>query len=147
MASGNIESYHQLVGEAAVKKAAGKEAYDTFMAALTPFVAKHGDSNVNDALNDGDFWGDFTEDDEQFVKLKGAYDALRDSFKENTGIDVFYTYFAGDGDAYDDIEPDHWRWELLDSDVWVPKRLTAKARAFIKKYGEIDAGQRFSKYG
>lgn len=147
MSMGNIESYHQLVDGKSVKKAVGAKLYNGFMKKLDPFIGKHGASNVNSALNDGDFWGDFSEEDESYVALKGAYDALAAEFKAKTGMHVFYAYFEGDGDCYDDIEAGTWSWEIPESYVYVPRRLTKKAEKFAKEYGDIFLDQRFSVYG
>jgi hypothetical protein len=143
---GNIESYHQLVDGNIVKKVVGKKLYDAFMKKHESFVEDSDESAVNDALNEGDFW-DVDCDDEDYKALDQAYDALRDAFEEKTGMSISYVYLDGDGDCYDDLDTDEWYWELDESDVWLPRKLTAKAKAFQEKYGNIDTDQRHSQFG
>ena len=38
-------------------------------------------------------------------------------------------------------------WELDEDDVWIPKKMTDKAKAFQEKYGNIDTDQRHSQFG
>lgn len=147
MSMGNIESYHQLVDEKTVKKAVGKKIFESFMKKLDALISVSNDSEANDALNEGDFWGNFCDDDEAYVAAQEAYDALRAEFRKKTGLRVFYSHFEGDGDCYDDIESGTWQWELATSDVFVPRKLTKKAEKFIKEYGDISLEQRFSVYG
>ncbi len=150
MSSGNIESYHQLVAEKIVKKVVGKKLYDGFMKKYKAFFEDRddgaGNDALNDALNEGDFWG-VDNEDEAWKDLDRAYKALRDDFEEKTGMTISYVYLSGDGEAYDDVETDNWYWELDDSDVWLPRRMTAKAKAFQEKYGNIDTDQRHSQFG
>ena len=146
MSMGNIESYHQLVDEKIVKKVIGKKLYDDFMEKLSAFTDEHEESAVNDALNEGDFC-DVDDEDDDWKELDKAYEALRDAFEEKTGMSIFYVYFSGDGDCYDDVETNEWYWELDEDDVWIPKRMTDKAKAFQEKYGAIDTDQRHSEFG
>ena len=60
---------------------------------------------------------------------------------------IDYVYLDGEGDCYDDLDTDKWYWELDESDVWLPRKMTAKAKAFQEKYGDIDTDQRHSTFG
>ena len=64
-------------------------------------------------------------------------------------MDLTPLFTDGDGDCYDDLESNEWYWELDSRDVWVPRKMTPKAAAFVKKYGDsaIDTDNRFSRYG
>lgn len=146
MSMGNIESYHQIVADDIVKKVVGKELYDDFKKKLQAVIEDHTSSAVHDALNEGDFW-DVDDEDEAWKELDQAYGALRDAFKEKTGMTIYYVYLSGDGDCYDDLDTYEWYWELDESDVWCPRKLTAKAKAFQEKYGKIDTDQRHSTFG
>ena len=146
MSMGNIESYHQLVADKIVKKVIGKKLYDGFMKKLTDFIEEHGIMSVNDALNEGDFW-DVDSEDEDWQELDKAYEALRNAFEEKTGMSISYVYLSGESDCYDDVDTDEWYWELDEDDVWIPKKLTDKAKAFQEKYGNIDTDQRHSQFG
>ena len=146
MSMGNIESLHQLVSENIVKKVVGKKLYDGFIKKLQSFTEDRDASAVHDALNEGDFW-DVDCEDEAWQELDQAYDALRDAFEEKTGMSISYVYLDGDGDCYDDVDTDEWYWELDEDDVWIPKKMTDKAKAFQEKYGNIDTDQRHSTFG
>jgi len=146
MPMGNIESFHQIVADDIVKKVVGKKLYDGFMKKLSAFTEDRDNSAVHDALNEGDFW-DVDYEDEAYKALDQAYQALRDDFEEKTGMSISYVYLDGDGDCYDDVETDKWYWELDESDVWLPRKMTAKAKAFQEKYGNIDTDQRHSRCG
>lgn len=146
MSMGNIESYHQLVAEKIVKKVVGKKLYDNFMKKLSAVTDEYGNSSTHDALNEGEFW-DIDWEDEAWKKLDQAYGALRSDFEEKTGMSISYVYFSGDGDCYDDVDTDEWYWELDEDDVWIPKKMTDKAKAFQEKYGNIDTDQRHSDFG
>lgn len=146
MAMGNIESYHQLVADKTVKKVVGKKLYDGFMKKLNAFTEDRDNRAVHDALSEGDFWG-VDDEDEAWKELVQAYTALRDAFKEKTRMPISYVYLDGDGDCYDDVETDKWYWELDYTDVWIPRKMTAKAKAFQEKYGNIDTDQRHSRCG
>lgn len=146
MSMGNIESLHQLVAEKIVKKVVGKKLYDGFMKKLQSFTEDRDASAVHDALNEGDFW-DVDCEDEDYKAIDQAYDALRDAFEEKTGMSISYVYLSGDGDCYDDVDTDEWYWELDEDDVWIPKKMTDKAKAFQEKYGNIDTDQRHSTFG
>jgi hypothetical protein len=143
---GNIISFHQIVADDIVKKVVGKKLYDDFMEKHQAFVKDRDESAVHDALNEGDFW-DVDDEDEEYKALDKAYEALHNAFEEKTGMSLSYIYLDGDGDCYDDLDTDEWYWELDEDDVWLPRKLTAKAKAFQKKYGDIDTDQRFSVYG
>lgn len=147
MSMGNIESFHQIVAADTVKKVVDKELYDDFMKKLNAFTEEHSKCGTHDALNEGDFWDDVDDEDEEYKALDKAYQALRNDFEEKTGITIYYVYLDGDGDCYDDLDTDEWYWELEESDVWLPRKLTAKAKAFQEKYGEIDTDQRHSRFG
>lgn len=146
MSMGNIESYHQLVAEKIVKKVVGKKLYDSFMKKLNDFTEAHGTCATHDALNEGDFW-DVDCEDEAWKELDRAYDALREAFEEKTGMSISYVYLSGESDCYDDVDSDEWYWELDEDDVWIPKKMTDKAKAFQEKYGNIDTDQRHSTFG
>jgi hypothetical protein len=143
---GNIESYHQIVADDIVKKVVGKKLYDGFVKKLQAFAEDRDASAVHDALNEGDFW-DVDDEDDAWKELDRAYEALLDAFKEKTGMSISYVYLSGDGDCYDDLDTDEWYWELDESDVWLPRKMTDKAKAFQEKYGEIDTDQRHSRFG
>lgn len=146
MPCGNIESYHQLVKEKIVKKVVGKKLYDVFMKKHTAFIENHDGCAVNAALNEDDF-GNVDIEDETWKELVQAYESLRNAFEEKTGMTISYSYLYGDGDDYDDVDTDKWYWELNVDDVWIPKKMTDKAKAFEEKYGYIDTDQRHSKFG
>ena len=146
MSMGNIESYHQLVEDKIAKKVIGKKLYDGFMKKLTAFTEEHGEGATHLALNEGDFY-DVDDEDEDWQELDKAYEALRDAFEEKTGMSISYVYLSGDGDCYDDVDTNEWYWELDEDDVWIPKKLTDKAKAFQEKYGSIDLDQRHSEFG
>lgn len=146
MSMGNIESFHQIVADDIVKKVVDKELYDDFKKKLQAFIEDHESSAVHDALNEGDFW-DVDDEDEAYKALDKAYEALRNDFEEKTGMSISYVYLSGDGDCYDDLDTDEWYWELDDSDVWLPRKMTDKAKAFQEKYGAIDTDQRHSRFG
>ena len=61
-------------------------------------------------------------------------------------MNISFVYFSGDGDFYDTIQSNTWNWELNYEDVWIPKKLTKKAKEFQQKYGNIGLDQRFSIY-
>lgn len=146
MSMGNIESFHQIVADDIVKKAVDKTLYDDFKKKLQAFIEDHESSSVHDALNEGDFW-DVDDEDEAYKALDQAYEAIRNNFEEKTGMSISYVYLDGDGDCYDDLDTDEWYWELDESDVWLPRKMTDKAKAFQEKYGAIDTDQRHSKFG
>lgn len=147
MSMGNIESYHQIVADDIVKKVVDKELYDDFKKKLTAFTKEHDECSTHDALNEGDFWSDVDDEDEEYKALDQAYGALRDNFEEKTGMSISYVYLSGDGDCYDDLDTDEWYWELDEGDVWLPRKMTDKAKAFQEKYGNIDTDQRHSEFG
>lgn len=152
MSMGNIESFHQIVDEKLVKKVVGAKLFNNFNKLFDKFAEEEGAAEMSDALNDGgdgfnDGCCDFDQEDENWVKVKKAYNKVTEAFKEKTGMTVSFIYFTGDGDCYDDLDSSEWYWVLNDSDVWVPKKLTKKALDFQKKYGNIDKDQRFSCYG
>lgn len=147
MSMGNIESFHQIVEADTVKKVVDKELYDDFMKKLNAFTENHSESGTHDALNEDDFWDDVDDEDEEYKALDQAYKALRNDFEEKTGMSISYVYLDGDGDCYDDLDTDEWYWELDESDVWLPRKMTDKAKAFQEKYGEIDTDQRHSTFG
>lgn len=146
MSMGNIESFHQIVADDIVKKVVDKELYDDFKKKLQAFIEDHESSAVHDALNEGDFW-DVDDEDEAYKALDKAYEALHNDFEEKTGMTISYVYLSGDGDCYDDLDTDEWYWELDESDVWLPRKMTDKAKAFQEKYGAIDTDQRHSRFG
>ncbi len=152
MSMGNIESYHQIVEEKIVKKVVGAKLFNAFKKKFDKFAEDEGAADMSDALNDGqDGFNDgccsFDPTDEAWVKVREAYDKVTEAFEEKTGMTVSFIYFTGDGDCYDDLDSDEWYWELNPRDVWVPKKLTKKAKDFQEKYGNIDTDQRFSCYG
>jgi len=152
MSMGNIESYHQIVEEKIVKKVVGAKLFNAFKKKFDNFAEDEGAAEMSDALNDGgdgfnDGCCDFDTEDENWVKVREAYDKVKEAFKEKTRMTVNLIYFTGDGDCYDDLDSGEWYWEINYSDVWVPKKLTKKALEFQKKYGNIDKDQRFSCYG
>ncbi len=145
MSMGNIESFHQIVAADIVKKVVDKELYDDFNKKHQAFIEDRDNSAVHDALNEGDFW-DVDYEDEAYKALDQAYQALRNDFEEKTGMSISYVYLGDDGDCYDDLDTG-WYWELDESDVWLPRKLTDKAKAFQEKYGAIDTDQRHSRFG
>ena len=152
MSMGNIESYHQIVEEKIVKKVVGAKLFNGFKKKFDKFAEDEGAAEMSDALNDGgdgfnDGCCDFDTEDENWVKVREAYDKVKEAFKEKTRMTVNLIYFTGDGDCYDDLDSGEWYWEINPRDVWVPKKLTKKALEFQKKYGNIDKDQRFSCYG
>ena len=146
MSMGNIESYHQIAADDIVKKVVGKKLYDGFMKKHKAFIEDRDESAVHDALNEGDFW-DVDNEDEEYKALDKAYEAIRNDFEEKTGMSISYIYLDGANDCYDDLDSGEWYWELDEDDVWVPKKLTDKAKAFQEKYGNIDTDQRHSYFG
>lgn len=152
MSMGNIESFHQTVEEKLVKKVVGAKLFNGFKKLFDKFAEDNGAAEMSDALNDGgdgfnDGCCDFDQEDENWVKVKEAYNKVTEAFKEKTGMTISFIYFTGDGDCYDDLDSSEWYWELNDRDVWVPKQLTNEAFDFQKKYGNIDLDQRFSCFG
>lgn len=152
MSMGNIESYHQIVEEKLVKKVVGEKLFNAFKKLFDKFAEDNGAAEMSDALNEGndefnDGCCDFDQEEEAWVKVKEAYNKVTEAFKEKTGMTVNLIWFTGDGDCYDDLDSCTWYWELNDSDVWVPKKLTKKAEEFQKKYGNIDKDKRFSCFG
>lgn len=152
MPMGNIESYHNIVDEKLVKKVVGAKLFNAFKKLLDNAPDEYGECEMSDALNDGqDGYNeggcDFDQEEESWVAIREAYDKVVNTFKEKTGMNISFIYFSGDGNCYDDIGADTWNWDLNYRDVWVPKKLTKKAEAFQKKYGQIDTDQRFSVYG
>lgn len=152
MSMGNIESFHQIVDEKIVKKVVGAKLFNVFKKKFDNAPAEYGAAEMSDALNGGqDGYNDgacyFDQDDENWVKIRAAYDKVVNTFKEKTGMNISFVYFSGDGDCYDDIDAYTWNWKLDYEDVWIPKKLTKKAKAFQEKYGNIDLDQRFSIYG
>ena len=152
MSMGNIESYHQTVEEKVIEKVVGTKLFNGFKKLFDNETDEYSATAMSDALNDGkDGYNegccDFDQEDENWVKIREAYDKVVNTFKEKTGMNISLIYFSGDGDCYDDIEADTWNWEIPCSEVWVPKKLTKKALEFQKKYGNIDKDQRFSIYG
>lgn len=145
MSMGNIESYHQVISQDTVQKVVGKQILDQFLSRIKPFIDDFGDEEVYDTLN-GEL-GNIDPDEAGWQAVEATFTEIRETFSKHTGIGLCYTFLGGDGDCYDDLEADKWYWELCDSDVWVPKKLTEKARDFIKKFGEIEFDQRFSRYG
>lgn len=145
MSMGNIESYHQVISQDTVQKVVGKQILDQFLSRIKPFIDEFGNTEVYDTLN-GEL-GNIDPDEAGWQAAEAAFTELRDTFSKQTGLDLCYTFLGGGGDCYDDLESDEWYWELDYCDVWVPKQLTEQARDFIKKFGEIDLDQRFSRYG
>lgn len=153
MSMGNIESFHQIVDEKIVKKVVGAKLFNVFKKTFDTATEEYGSPEMSDALNDGnDGYNEGAcnfdqEEEESWVKIRAAYDKVVNTFKEKTGMNISFVYFSGDGDCYDDIEAYTWNWKLDYEDVWIPKKLTKKAKAFQEKYGNIDLDQRFSIYG
>lgn len=152
MSMGNIESFHQIVEETLVKKVVGAKLFNVFKKKFDNAPEEYGSPEMSDALNDGnDVYNegscDFDQENEKWVEIRKAYDKVVNTFKEKTGMNISFVYFSGDGDFYDTIDSNTWNWELNYEDVWIPKKLTKKAKAFQEKYGNIDLDQRFSIYG
>ena len=152
MSMGNIESYHQIVEEKLVKKVVGAKLFNGFKKLFDHAPEEYGSPEMSDALNDGnDVYNegscDFDQENEKWVEIRKAYDKVVNTFKEKTGMNISFVYFSGDGDFYDTIDSNTWNWELNYTDVWIPKKLTKKAKEFQQKYGNIGLDQRFSIYG
>ena len=151
MSMGNIESYHQIVEEKLVKKVVGAKLFNVFKKKFDNAPEEYGSPEMSDALNDGnDCYNegscDFDQENEKWVEVRKAYDKVVSTFKEKTGMNISFVYFSGDGDCYDAITSNTWNWELNYTDVWIPKKLTKKAKEFQQKYGNIGLDQRFSIY-
>ena len=151
MSMGNIESYHQIVEENLVKKVVGAKLFNVFKKKFDNAPEEYGSPEMSDALNDGnDCYNegscDFDQENEKWVEVRKAYDKVVSTFKEKTGMNISFVYFSGDGDLYDTITSNTWNWELNYTDVWIPKKLTKKAKEFQQKYGNIGLDQRFSIY-
>lgn len=151
MSMGNIESYHQIVDEKIVKKVVGAKLFNVFKKTFDTATEEYGSPEMSDALNDGnDGYNEgacnFDQEEESWVKIRAAYDKVVNTFKEKTGMNISFVYFSGDGDFYDTIDSNTWNWELNYTDVWIPKKLTKKAKEFQQKYGNIGLDQRFSIY-
>lgn len=151
MSMGNIESYHQIVEEKLVKKVVGAKLFNVFKKKFDNAPEEYGSPEMSDALNDGnDVYNegscDFDQENEKWVEVRKAYDKVVSTFKEKTGMNISFVYFSGDGDFYDTIKSNTWNWELNYTDVWIPKKLTKKAKEFQQKYGNIGLDQRFSIY-
>lgn len=151
MSMGNIESFHQIVDEKIVKKVVGAKLFNVFKKLFDRATEEYGSPEMSDALNDGnDGYNEgacnFDQEDESWVKIREAYDKVVNTFKEKTGMNISFVYFSGDGDFYDTIKSNTWNWELNYTDVWIPKKLTKKAKEFQQKYGNIGLDQRFSIY-
>ena len=151
MSMGNIESYHQIVEEKLVKKVVGAKLFNVFKKKFDNATEEYGSPEMSDALNDGnDVYNegscDFDQENEKWVEVRKAYDKVVSTFKEKTGMNISFVYFSGDGDFYDTIKSNTWNWELNYTDVWIPKKLTKKAKEFQQKYGNIGLDQRFSIY-
>ena len=151
MAMGNIESYHQIVEEKLVKKVVGAKLFNVFKKTFDTATEEYGSPEMSDALNDGnDGYNEgacnFDQEEESWLKIRAAYDKVVNTFKEKTGMNISFVYFSGDGDFYDTIKSNTWNWELNYTDVWIPKKLTKKAKEFQQKYGNIGLDQRFSIY-
>lgn len=151
MSMGNIESYHQIVEEKLVKKVVGAKLFNVFKKTFDTATEEYGSPEMSDALNDGnDGYNEgacnFDQEEESWVKIRAAYDKVVNTFKEKTGMNISFVYFSGDGDFYDTIKSNTWNWELNYTDVWIPKKLTKKAKEFQQKYGNIGLDQRFSIY-
>ena len=151
MSMGNIESYHQIVEENLVKKVVGAKLFNVFKKKFDNAPEEYGSPEMSDALNDGnDCYNegscDFDQENEKWVEVRKAYDKVVSTFKEKTGMNISFVYFSGDGDCYDTITSNTWNWELNYTDVWIPKKLTKKAKEFQQKYGNIGLDQRFSIY-
>lgn len=152
MSMGNIESFHQIVEETLVKKVVGAKLFNVFKKKFDTATEEYGSPEMSDALNDGnDCYNEgacnFDQEEESWVKIRAAYDKVVNTFKEKTGMNISFVYFSGDGDFYDTIDSNSWNWELNYEDVWIPKKLTKKAKEFQQKYGNIGLDQRFSIYG
>ena len=151
MSMGNIESYHQIVEEKLVKKVVGAKLFNAFQKKFDNAPEEYGSPEMSDALNDGnDCYNegscDFDQENEKWVEVRNASDKVVSTFKEKTGMNISFVYFSGDGDCYDDITSNTWNWELNYTDVWIPKKLTKKAKEFQQKYGIIGLDKRFSIY-
>ena len=152
MSMGNIESFHQIVDEKIVKKVVGAKLFNVFKKLFDSATEEYGSPEMSDALNDGnDGYNEGAcnfdqEEDESWVEIRKAYDKVVNTFKEKTGMNISFVYFSGDGDFYDTIDSNTWNWELNYTDVWIPKKLTKKAKEFQQKYGNIGLDQRFSIY-
>lgn len=151
MSMGNIESFHQIVEEKLVKKVVGAKLFNVFKKKFDNAPEEYGSPEMSDALNDGnDGYNegscDFDQENEKWVEIRNAYDKVVNTFKEKTGMNISFVYFSGDGDFYDTIDSNTWNWELNYTDVWIPKKLTKKAKEFQQKYGNIGLDQRFSIY-
>ena len=151
MSMGNIESYHQIVEENLVKKVVGAKLFNVFKKKFDNAPEEYGSPEMSDALNDGnDCYNegscDFDQENEKWVEVRKAYDKVVSTFKEKTGMNISFVYFSSDGDLYDTITSNTWNWELNYTDVWIPKKLTKKAKEFQQKYGNIGLDQRFSIY-
>ena len=152
MSMGNIESFHQIVEEKLVKKVVGAKLFNAFKKLFDNATEEYGSPEMSDALNDGnDGYNEGAcnfdqEEEESWVKIRAAYDKVVNTFNEKTGMNISFVYFSGDGDFYDTIDSNTWNWELNYTDVWIPKKLTKKAKEFQQKYGNIGLDQRFSIY-
>ena len=151
MSMGNIESYQQIVEEKLVKKVVGAKLFNVFKKKFDNAPEEYGSPEMSDALNDGnDCYNegscDFDQENEKWVEVRKAYDKVVSTFKEKTGMNISFVYFSGDGDCYDTITSNTWNWEVNYTDVWIPKKLTKKAKEFQQKYGNIGLDQRFSIY-
>ena len=151
MSMGNTESFHQIVDENLVKKVVGETLFNVFKNKFDNAPEEYGSPEMSDALNDGnDGYNegscDFDQENEKWVEIRKAYDKVVNTFKEKTGMNISFVYFSGDGDFYDTIDSNTWNWELNYTDVWIPKKLTKKAKEFQQKYGNIGLDQRFSIY-
>ena len=151
MSMGTIESYHQIVEENLVKKVVGAKLFNVFKKKFDNAPEEYGSPEMSDSLNDGnDCYNegscDFDQENEKWVEVLKAYDKVVSTFKEKTGMNISFVYFSGDGDLYDTITSNTWNWELNYTDVWIPKKLTKKAKEFQQKYGNIGLDQRFSIY-
>ena len=152
MSMGNIESFHQIVDEKIVKKVVGAKLFNVFKKKFDTATEEYGSPEMSDALNDGnDGYNEgacnFDQEEESWVEVRKSYDKVVSTFKEKTGMNISFVYFSGDGDCYDDIDSNTWNWELNYEDVWIPKKLTKKAKEFQQKYGNIGLDKRFSIYG
>ena len=151
MSMGTIESYHQIVEEKLVKKVVGAKLFNVFKKKFDNAPEEYGSPEMSDAINDGnDCYNegscDFDQENEKWVEVLKAYDKVVSTFKEKTGMNISFVYFSGDGDCYDTITSNTWNWELNYTDVWIPKKLTKKAKEFQQKYGNIGLDQRFTIY-
>lgn len=152
MSVGNIESLHDIVDEKIIKKVVGAKLLSDFQKKFNKAANDYSFVEMSDALNGGeDGFNEgcchFDQEDESWVKVHEAYDKVTKAFKEKTGLRVSFVYFSGEGYCHDDLDSSEWYWKLNSSDVWIPKRLTKKAKEFQEKYGTIDTDQRFSCYG